>query len=497
MNSKSIISRSIEGLKWNYLGAVARVALQLIAQIAIARLIGPKDFGSASAAIFVMTLANLLVELGLGSSLVQKNDITVDDLRLVLRHILLAMVTAGCSIYFFAETIAKFWGDPSVAPLVQSLVIAIFAQSGGIVALSLLKRELDFKWIQISQIGGYFTGYVVIGITVALLGGGPWSLVSAWIGQTIVTTILLYWKARHPLDIWRSITNAEKNVQTYGLRILLTNIANWTIENIDNFMVGKAFGTYVLGSYTVSYNLVRTPTNHLVTSIQQVLFPASARSKGSNDHGLAYLVVIWGISLLAFPIFLSVAVLSGTVVDALYGAKWIAASAILFPLALAMPFHAVMAVGGPMLWGRGEAGMEMRVQFVVAPVLVIVLWAMASMSPVAMAWGVTGVYVFRAIWIQIKVSTSMKISLVSVFLATIPGMMVGVVISGLLWGINAFWMIMNISSFPRMLLAGLLGLLLAVLVLRFVRKLLPSAIGRELSKRNDLPNIMRRLLGLA
>lgn len=129
-------------------------------------------------------------------------------------------------------------------------------------------------------------------------------------------------------------------------------------------MVGRAFGTQALGAYTVSYNLVRTPTNHLVTSIQQVLFPASARSRGTNaDYGLTYLLVVWGVSLVAFPVFLSVAALSGTLVDALYGAKWASATPILLPLAIAMPFHAVMAVGGPMLWGRGEAVRELRVNW--------------------------------------------------------------------------------------------------------------------------------------
>lgn len=494
----SLLDRSLSALKWNYLGVIFRIVLQLVAQIAIARLIGPKDFGSASAAIFVMAIGALIVELGLGSALIQKKiDLTADDIRLVLRRITLAACIGATAIYYFAGTFAMFWGDPAVASLLQILVVALLAQAGGVVSLALLKRDLDFKWIQFAQITGYFLGFFVVGITVAVFDGGPLSLIYSWVTQNICTTMLLYWRTRHAIDIWGPTANADKNIFLYGFRILSTNLANWVIENLDNFMVGRAFGTQALGAYTVSYNLVRTPTNHLVTSIQQVLFPASARSNGNNaDHSLTYLVVVWGVSLVTFPIFLSVAVLSGTVVDAFYGDKWSSATSILLPLALAMPFHAVMAVGGPMLWGRGEASREMKVQFVVALVLIVVLGAMMDTSPKIMAWAVASIYVFRAIWIQIQVTSSMNMSLTAVLRVILPGVFVGIFISSILWVANSFWVAMEIASILRLFLAGLAGLSLAALAVASMNQLLPNTIGRELSKRKDLPLLMRRLLGL-
>lgn len=487
----------MSALKWSYLGVISRIVLQLVAQIAIARMIGPKDFGSASAAIFVMTVVNIVVELGLGSALIQKAQLSTDDLRLVMRRILLATGLSVVAIFFCAEPIADFWGDPTVTPLLRALAIALVAQATGIVSLALLRRELEFKWIQIAQITGYFVGFFIVGITVAVFDGGAWSLVVAWVVQNVWTSAFLYWRTRHSLNFWGATTKADRSIQRYGMRILFTNLANWIIENIDNFMVGRAFGTSALGAYTVSYNLVRTPTNHLVTSIQQVLFPASARSVGRNDeHGLAYLFVVWGISLVAFPAFLVVAALSATVVDALYGAEWSSASAILLPLSLGMPFHAVMAVGGPMLWGRGEAGREMRVQFVVVPVLVLVLAAMTNMSPAAMAWGVAAVYVFRAIWIQMQVAAAMHLSVLSVFRAVIPGMIVGVVVANVMRLTDTFWLEMHISSQMRLMIAAISGLLFAAVVVAFLKKLLPLEIEKALSKRNDLPLMMRRLLGL-
>ena len=138
----------------------------------------------------------------------------------------------------------------------------------------------------------------------------------------------------------------------------------------------------------------------------------------------------------------------------------------------------------------------MRVQFVVALILVFVLSAMMNMSATAMAWGVAGVYVLRAMWIQVQIAAAVNIPVSTIFRAVFPGVMVGTVVAGFLWGANSLWVEMSVSSLPRLLLAGLSGLLLAVSVLIFVRKLLPLPIERALAKRSDLPPILRRTLGL-
>lgn len=498
IDQSSLVSRSLKALKWSYAGLLARIGLQLIAQIVIARLIGPSAFGSASAAIFVMAVTYLVAELGLGPALIQqKSDPTAHDLRLVLRRIVIATSFAALITIVCSEYVALFWGDPDVGPLIECLIVALVAQAAGLISLALLRRQLDFKWIQIAQVSGYFVGFVVVGIAVASAGGGAWSLVSAWIAQNIFTTVLLYWRTRHPIDFWRSASDANQGIVGYGYRILLTNIANWTIENIDNLMIGRAFGTHALGTYTVSYNLVRTPTNHLVTSIQQVLFPASAQAHSSTDgHALAYLIVVWVVSLIAFPVFLSVAVLAPTVVDALYGAKWESAATILLPLAIAMPFHAVMAVGGPILWGRGQAIRELKVQAVLAIAMVALLILLANFSMTAMVWGVVAVYFCRAVWIQSQVASTLGIEHKSLFRALHPGLVVGFVSATVIFLGNNLWQEVGLSSLPRLGVAVATGALLAAGVLALARKLLPPEIRQGLYLRHNLPPLIQQVLGI-
>lgn len=427
----SLTDRSLAAVKWNYLGVVARIASQLIVQIALARLLGPEAFGLFAVAFIVVGVGNILVEMGLGSALVQKKQLTDEDVRFAFTWVVVAGLVMAALVFLLSESIASFFHDPRVAEVTRGLTPVFILQSLSVVPLSLLKRELSFKAVQGAQIASYLIGFLLVGLGAALLGAGVWSLVAAWIGQTLSSAIIFNILKRHPKK--PLLNMRDKALQGFSAHVLFTNIANWTIENVDNLLVGKLFGPTALGLYSVSYNLVRTPTNHLVVTLQTVLFPASSRSQ-DNHEGLrrAYLTVVAGVALIAFPVFAGVAAVSGTVVEALFGNKWIDAAPILLPLALAMILHALMAVAGPVLWGQGAAGSELKVQFWVALALVAALLIAAQFSMVAVAWAVCVVYAMRLVWMTAVLMRHIHLPLTPLLRALRGGALAGAVIVVLL-----------------------------------------------------------------
>lgn len=398
MNSQpdSLTERSLRAVKWNYLGVVARIVSQLVAQIVLARLLGPEAFGLFAVAFIVVSVGNLLVEMGLGSALVQKKELTDADVRFAFTWVVVAGFAMAILVFLLSDAIAGFFHDPRVAEVSRGLTPVFILQALAVVPFSLLRRDMSFKAVQGVQIVSYLFGFLLVGVGAALLGAGVWSLVAAWIAQTLSSAIIFNIIRRHPMKPLFYMRN--QGLQGFSARVLFTNMANWTIENVDNLLVGKLFGPTALGLYSVSYNLVRTPANHLVVTLQTVLFPASARAQ-DNHEGLrrAYLTVVAGVALIAAPVFGGVAAVSGTVVEALFGNKWIDAAPILLPLALAMILHTLMAVAGPVLWGKGAAGAELKVQFWVALALVAALLIASRYSMVVMAWAVCGVYALRLI----------------------------------------------------------------------------------------------------
>jgi O-antigen/teichoic acid export membrane protein len=494
---ESLARRSATALKWSYLGVVARIAMQLVSQIVLARLLGPDAFGIIAAATLVLAISSLVSELGLGAALVQTKELSALNVRAAFTKVLLASSSVALGLYFLASWISTLFGNPDIALILRWMLPSFMLQALSVVSLGLLKRKLDFKSIQIAQSSSYFFGFLVVGVGCAILGAGAWSLVAAWTVQNLLSFLVLYTHARH--GVAPALRGGSRSMGHFGRRVVLTNMANWVIENIDNVVIGKVFGTQSLGSYSVAYSLVRTPANHAVSSIQQVMFPASARSQNEpKGLAVAYMAAVWGVGLITFPVFIGIAAVSDTVVAALYGAKWNQAALLLLPLALAMPLHAVMALAGPMLWGRGEVGREFKVQALVSLILVAATIAAAMMSPVAVAWAVFAVYLIRAIWLHAMVADSLGVPFKRVLAALSAGLGVATLIGLILLGCDTMLRHLGFGPLECLLLdIATAAFFLLVVFSTVFNRLVPRELAPFISLfANRIPKPIAKLLRL-
>lgn len=408
-NPQNLTDRSLRAIKWNYLGTVGRILAQLISQIALARLLGPEPIGLFGYALLVVGFGVLLTEMGLGSALVQIAKINSEDYATMCSRLLLAAITACLVVFFAADWIATtLFATPDAAPILRAMAPTFLISALSIPAVSMLRRELHFKALQLIQLGSYLFGYLLVGVGVAILGGGVWSLVAAWFAQLGAACLAMYLRVPKALVLGNPLRGLR--LTGFGGVIMITNLVNWLVENAPHLFIGRLFGPASLGLFTVANNLVRTPANHLVINLQTVLFPLSARAQ-DNASGLrrAYLTALSGVGLVAFPIFTFVAIQADTVVVALLGSEWIASGAILVPLALAMIPHTLMAIAGPMLSGKGEPAVELRVQLVMAMAMVIALFLAAQWSFEAMVWALAAVFLVRCVWMTVALARRLAV----------------------------------------------------------------------------------------
>jgi O-antigen/teichoic acid export membrane protein len=427
--STNLIKSTLNAVKWGYLGVVARIVIQLVVQILLARLLGPESFGLFALVLLVVGAGNLFASTGIAASLVQKKNVSNDDIRLAFTwQFIIGMGVAG-----FIIITAGFWAnilnDQRVTSLLHYIAPVCFFQALSGVPSALLSRDLRFKAIQVIQICSYVVSFLIIGLVLAYMGAGVWSLVAAFLSQYVLTFILLYARVRHPIiPLFRQKDRAH--MVKFGYSVLGCNLSNWVIENLDNFLVGRIFGAYTLGQYSVAYTLVRTPTNHLVTTLQSILFPVSALTQDNNE-GLRriYSTTIAGVFLISAPLFWGIAAASETIVVSLYGVDWKSGTSLLIPLAASMPIHAVMCISGPLLWGKGRVNQESKVQFLVALAFIVAIVAAGQFSVVSVAWAVFGVYFLRAVAMVAMVVRLIELSISNIFHALRGGLILGMITS--------------------------------------------------------------------
>lgn len=394
--SRSLGSRSLAAAAWSVAGTVLRLASQLIAQIVLARIIGPEQYGIFAICVVVVSFAGFFADAGIASALVQRERVTQGDVRFAFSLQVLAGSAVGMVLVLLAEPLAGFFGEERAAPVIRVLALVCVINALAAVSLKLLARDMRFKSIQRAQVYGYFVGYILVAVPMAWYGAGVWSLVAAWLVQASFGLVIAYGKVRHSL---RPLFRHEggRGLATWGLGALANNLVTWWVICVDRIMVGRFLPTYAIGLYSIAYNLVSTPTFQLTSTLQQVLFSASARVQSDKAKLQRAMVnLLTAVGFVCFPVFMVLAANAHTTIEALYGPRWIESGEMLVPLCLTMPFLAINGVSTSLTWGAGRIMRDLRVQAVFAVVITSLLYLLAQHSAVAVAWGVLIATIARA-----------------------------------------------------------------------------------------------------
>jgi PST family polysaccharide transporter len=447
----------LHAVRWNYLGTAGRIVAQFVSQILLARLLGPESTGTFAYAFLVVGLCALAVEMGLGAGLVQARELDEREIGAACTRLLLMGALMAGAVYMAADAIASaVFAAPQAAPVIRAMAPTLLISAATFPASALLRRELHFGLVQAAEVGSYVFGYLIVGVGCAFAGLGVWSLVFAWYAQTASACLAMIVFAPRRPRLGNPL--ARLPMTRFGVVIMLTNLLNWTIEQGTHVAVGRFFGASALGQFTMSNNLVRTPANHLVVNLQSVLFPMAARAQ-HNDAGLqrAYLTALAGVGLVAFPVFAFVAIMAGPIVLLLLGSAWTPAAQVLAPLAAAMIPHTAMAICGPVLNGRGEPEVELRMQALTLALMALVLAITSQATVAVMAWGLLLVYVCRCAAITFTLMRRLRIPLAALLLALRGPLMLTVAVVAAAGGAEPLAHALGLAVTPAALLAAALG----------------------------------------
>ena len=471
-------SRSLLAVFWGTGGAVARLVLQFGAQVVLARILGPEQYGIFAIGAIVISFSNFFSDIGLAYGLIQKKDVSQNDVRFVFTWQIILGTAVTAAVYFAADSIAAFFGDVRAASVVQALAAICLLNALAAPSLNLLKRELDFKRIQIAQISGFILGYVIIGIPLALYGSQVWALVVAWLVQAMAVLVLTYRATRHAVAPLIHYDEARA-VTTYGGTVLITNLVNWVISNIDRVIVGRVFASREIGLYATTFNMLQAPTTSILGVVQPVFFSASSRiSDDQNKVTTLYRALVSAVTTYLMPAFFSVAVVATTFIEALYGPKWIDAATILPPVALAMPLFLIWGLTTPLLWTGGHASKEFKAQLPMAALWLAACSVAAQLSFEAVAWTVLFLYIVRCALLVAIACRHLNMTYVSIFRATRGGLAISLLVATFVWICD--FNIQIIHPLFRLMIDATAGAASLMLLLRFF----PGLISQELAVLN-------------
>ncbi|MBE9226054.1 oligosaccharide flippase family protein [Phormidium sp. LEGE 05292] len=293
---------------------------QLVAQIYLAHLLSPKDFGIWAMVLIITTLTDLFQEQAISAVLIQRgldNKKLVDNVYSLGINISFAMFLL---LSLAGLPISWFFNQPILFPLIACVSLKFLINAGSGVRGSILQRQMKFKELAIISTAegiGRMGGALIF----ALFGAGVWSFAAGEICRAITDAVLKRWYCPYQF-IYYLLPDKKKlgEVWSFISSLVSINLAVYANTNSDNFLIGKFLGAKSLGYYNLAYQLAMLPAFAL-SQINKINF--SILSQYNDEKRKSYLCQILELYALFYsPIYSIGFIIAPWIIPLVYGSEW-------------------------------------------------------------------------------------------------------------------------------------------------------------------------------
>ncbi len=394
----------------------------------LARLLSRRDFGVVTMVSVVLGYAQAYVDLGLSSSLIQKQERDVEKLSTIFWLNMIAGAVTCTLLIALRTPIANLMKEPELVGLIPVAAIQLPISALGQQFEALFQRDLNFKLIALVQMATDLVG-TVAAIVLALAGHGVWSLLIGSLLTASLNSLTLFtlgfrrWPVRFAFR-----PSAIKAHLRFGAYQLGNVNLGYLTSNIDNVLIGRLLGAEALGLYSVAQRLTQMPRKYINPVISKVAFPVFAKQREDKTRLSESLLRLQrSLSYVNLPLIVGLMLVSPVLVPLVYGPKW--ASAV--PLVQILCVVALLnGIGGPTQIIRTALG-HVRFNFhwtwSSGVAYALAMWVAAGYGLIAMVWARTAVGFMLGIamiWITLRFIDSGLLA----FLSTIkkPALAAGV-----------------------------------------------------------------------
>jgi O-antigen/teichoic acid export membrane protein len=362
-----------------------RIAFRFVSIALVARLLTPAEIGLAVIGTALVTVLLALREFASSEVLIQRDQITRDDVRasFTVLFLMTAVMTAAVSV--LAPWIAEFYGEERLAPFIQISMVAGLIEALSLPILGLLRRDMAFgtiAWVNTANAAVL----AIATAAFALLGLGLMSYAWGALAAGVATTAICFW-FRPDLSILCPVFRSWGRVLTFGGYNGISCVINRMYGGVPQLFLGQLLPAADVGLYNRTTVASDIPDKVVLTSAFNVAFPAfAARVREGASVKEPYLRALGLIAVVYWPAQILLAILAYPVIWLLLGAQWIEGG---------VPLLQLMAVAGlawfpvymaqPVLLAVGANRDRVLVDFVGRSVSAVGLCGAAVFGILAMA----------------------------------------------------------------------------------------------------------------
>ena len=374
------------GLFWKLMERFGVQGIQFILQILLARILSPEHYGTLSMMIIFTTLANVFIQNGFNTALIQNKDVTDEDYSSVFWISLGIAVILYAMIFLASPVIAAFYGIPDIVMPLRILALMLFPGALNSIQVAKVSREMDFKKVFFSSVSGILLAGIA-GVAVALLGGGLWALVvQNLLNITTACIVMLFTVRWHPklvCDLCRVAV-----LFRFGWKLLAAALLDTLQQSLCSLVIGRKYDSDTLGYFNRGLQFPQFVMNAVIGAMQGVLLPAMAENQDDTQKVKELMRnSLLVSSYVIFPMMAGLAAVSAPLIRLLLTEKWLSAVPYMQINCFVFAFYSVHVCNLQAINAVGRSDLFLKLEIVkkAYSLLLIVIAVACFDTPIAIA----------------------------------------------------------------------------------------------------------------
>lgn len=322
MPENSLKQKAAKGVVWTAIQKYSTMLIQFVSGIILARLLSPDDYGYIGMLAIFMSMAQVFIDSGFDSALIQKkNPTSVDYSTVFYFNFGMSIVLYGL-LYLCAPLIANFYDMPILCIILRVQGIVLIIYSLNLIQRNRLRKTLQFNVMaKITIVTSVLS--LIITVALAYLGWGVWALVANNFVLAVIPCIYFYvisdW---HPtLEYsWASF----KSLFGFGSFMLFSNLFSTFCDKISSLLVGRWFSASTLGYYSKAVSTEDMAAMSISGVVLETTYPLYATVQDNKERMAS--IVKQAVSVLSYvtvPLLMTLIVLAKPLFILLYSEKWL------------------------------------------------------------------------------------------------------------------------------------------------------------------------------
>jgi O-antigen/teichoic acid export membrane protein len=315
-------SAAIKGTMWSLVSSLAPALLGFLVFLATSRVLTPAEFGIVAFAASIATVGLAVAPAGFREALIQRTDIETKHLDTVFWLCVGAAVAIFGALCVAAPFVASSSGDPLLTALVPFISARVIFDMAAAVPNALLVRTMSFRMLALRTTAASVVAAVVC-LALLWAGFGLWALAASQLAGSVTTCIgaliAARWRPGFRFDL-----KALGDLKAFGL--FSTGNHFITTISVDQLLIGALLGPAGLGIYGFARRIFQILTDLLSGALNLVSYSLLSSMQGEKTKlREAYLLGTFASSVVAFPVFVGLALVAGDLIPLAFGDHWIEA----------------------------------------------------------------------------------------------------------------------------------------------------------------------------